>query len=55
MFRGFASVMGGLSDLGISRGDVLAIRRVMEPYLLPISSFLTLAPDDEDKLQRRER
>ena len=48
MFRGFASVMGGLSDLGVSRTDVLAIRRSLEPYLLPISSFLALAPDDEE-------
>jgi hypothetical protein len=48
MFRGFASVMGGLSDLGVSRTDVLAIRRSLEPYLLPISSFLALAPYDEE-------
>jgi hypothetical protein len=48
MFRGFASVMGGLSDLGVSRTDVLAIRRSLEPYLLPMSSFLALAPDDEE-------
>jgi len=48
LFRGFARVMSGLSDLGVSRSDVLTIRRVMEPYLLPISSFLALAPDDEE-------
>jgi hypothetical protein len=48
MLRGFSSVMGGLSDLGVSRTDVLAIRRSLEPYLLPISSFLALAPDDEE-------
>jgi hypothetical protein len=48
MFRGFASVMAGLSDLCVSRSDVLAIRRSLEPYLLPISSFLALRPDDEE-------
>src|ERR1700745_3027975 len=49
MFRGFTSVMGGLSDLGVSRTAVLAIPPSLEPYLLPISSFLALAPDDEEK------
>ena len=48
MLRGFASVMAGLSDLGVSLTDVLAIRRALEPYLLPISSFLALAPDGEE-------
>ena len=44
--RGFTSVMVGLSELGVSQGDVLAIRRVLEPYLAPIANFLTLAPED---------
>ena len=48
MLRGFASVMGGLSDLGVSRTDVLAIRRALEPYLLPISSLLALASESEE-------
>jgi hypothetical protein len=48
MLRGFASVMSGLSDLGVSRPDVLAIRRALEPYLLPISSLLALAPESEE-------
>jgi hypothetical protein len=48
IFRGFATVMGGLSDLGLSRGDVLAIRRVMEPYLAPIANFLALTPEDAE-------
>src|ERR1700746_665480 len=48
IFRGFASVMGGLGDWGVSRTAVLAIRPSLEPYLLPISSFLALAPDDEE-------
>jgi hypothetical protein len=46
--RKFASVMGGLSDLGVSRTDVLAIRRALEPYLLPISSLLALASESEE-------
>ena len=46
--------MAGLSDLGVSRTDVLAIRRSLEPYLLPISSFLALAPETK-KTRRREQ
>jgi hypothetical protein len=48
IFRGFASVMGGLSDLGVSRSNVLTIRRVIEPYLVPIANFLTVAPENDE-------
>ena len=40
LFRGFAAVMSGLSDLGVSKTDVLAIRRLLEAYLAPIFEFL---------------
>jgi len=40
MFRGFSSVMTGLSDLGVSKTDVLAIRGVIDPYLDPIAKYL---------------
>ena len=39
--------MVGLSALGVSQGDVLMIRRVLEPYLTLIANLLTLAPENE--------
>jgi len=48
LFRGFTSVMVGLSDLGVSRADVLAIRRIVEPYLAPIAKFLSLPPEENE-------
>jgi len=48
MFRGFSSVMTDLSDLAVSRSDVLAIRRIIEPYLLPISSY-PATPSQQDE------
>jgi hypothetical protein len=43
MFRGFSGVMAGLSDLGVSKTDVLAIRRMLDAYLAPIAEFLAPA------------
>jgi hypothetical protein len=40
LFRGFTSVMVGLSELGVQRSDVLTIRRLLEPYVAPIAEFL---------------
>lgn len=48
MFRGFTSVMAGLSDLGVSKGDVLAIRRMLDPYVVSIAEFLALASDQDE-------
>ena len=48
LFRGFTSVMVGLSDLGISKSDVLAVRRIMEPYLVPIATFLALKGEQNE-------
>lgn len=45
LFRGFTSVMGGLSDLGVSRMDVLTIRGIVGPYLDPIAEFLSPAQE----------
>jgi hypothetical protein len=40
LFRGLTGVMVGLSDLGVSRSDVFAIRRIIDPYLAAIAAFL---------------
>ncbi len=40
MLRAFAAVMIGLGHLGVQRSDVLAIRRMLEPYVEPIAKFL---------------
>ena len=42
LLRGFASVICGLADLGATTEDVLAIRRIIEPYLEPVTKFLAL-------------
>jgi hypothetical protein len=47
-FRGFTNLMLGLSDLGVSKNDVLAIRRMVEPYLEPIATFLALDPEKSE-------
>lgn len=47
MFRGFTSVMVGLSDLGISKNDALTIRQMIEPYLSPIAKLLAVTPQQE--------
>ena len=48
-FRGFTNVMVGLGELGVSHDDVLAIRRVLEPYLSLIANLLTLADENESQ------
>ena len=48
MFRGFTSVMAGLSDLGVSKTDVLAIRRMLNPYVAPIAEFLAPASGQDE-------
>jgi hypothetical protein len=48
LFRGFTSVMVGLSDLGVSKNDVLAIRKSIEPYLAPIAKFLSLRSEQSE-------
>jgi hypothetical protein len=47
LFRGFTGVMVGLSDLGVSKDDVLKIRQTVEPYLTPIAKFLTVTPEQD--------
>jgi hypothetical protein len=48
LFRGFTSVMVGLSDLGISKNDVLTIRQMIEPYLSPIATFLAVKSQQQE-------
>jgi hypothetical protein len=48
LFRGFTGVMVGLSDLGVSKDDVLKIRRTIEPYLSPIAKFLAVTPVQDE-------
>jgi hypothetical protein len=43
MFRGFTGVMAGLSDLRVSKSDVLSIRAVLDAYVAPIAEFLAPA------------
>jgi hypothetical protein len=47
LFRGFTAVMTGLSDLRISKEDVLTIRQTIEPYLTPIAKFLAVMPQQD--------
>jgi hypothetical protein len=50
LLRAFAAVMGGLSDLGVQRSEVLKIRQMLEPYLLLIGEYLAppLQPDQDE-------
>jgi len=48
LFRGFTNVMVGLSDLGVSKNDVMTIRKSIEPYLAPIAKFLSLQPGQSE-------
>lgn len=50
LFRGFTSVMVGVSDLGVASKDVITIRRIIEPYLTPISKFLS-RPEPEEEIR----
>jgi len=40
LFRGFASLMAALTDLGVYKGDVIIIRALLTPYLEPIAQYL---------------
>lgn len=48
LFRGFTSVMVGLSDLGVQKREVLAIRRMLEPYVTAIAEFLAIPSEQEE-------
>jgi hypothetical protein len=45
ILRGFMGVMVGLGDLGVQKADMVAIRRMLEPYVTPISQFLAPTPE----------
>jgi hypothetical protein len=40
LLRGFTNVMIGLSELGVPQSEVMAIRRLIDPYLCLIAEFL---------------
>jgi hypothetical protein len=46
LFRGLASVMCGLGDLGVSRAETIRVRVMLEPYLRPIADFLSCKLSD---------
>jgi hypothetical protein len=52
LFRGFTNVMVGLADLGVQEADVLAIRRMLEPYMTPIARFLS-SPAEPNESQHQ--
>src|SRR5450759_1400477 len=50
MFKAVAALMGGLSDLGVGREHVMAIKKIVEPYLAPIQEYLnTVNGEHESK------
>jgi hypothetical protein len=55
LFRGFTNVMVGLSDIGVSKRDVLTIRRSLEPYLGPIAKFLAVKPEKSESAVNGEQ
>jgi len=55
MIRAFAAVMGGLSDLAVNKPDVLAIRKLLLPYLEPVADFLGVAPRSEGPVNSEQR
>jgi len=40
LFKALASVMGGLADMGCVRDDIFDIKKILQPYLEPISQYL---------------
>lgn len=48
LIRAFGLVMSGLADLAVSRHDLLAIRELLKPYLLPVTPFLA-GHEDTDR------
>ena len=49
LFRGFTSVMTGLSDLAVQRNDVLTIRRMLDPYVALIAEFLSPVAEQDER------
>jgi hypothetical protein len=48
IFKAFSQVMGGLTDLGVTRDDVLDVRNILQPYLKLIQEYLdVVSPKDE--------
>jgi hypothetical protein len=50
IFKAFSQVMGGLTDLGVVRDDVLDIRKILQPYVELIQEYLdVVSPEPDDK------
>jgi hypothetical protein len=48
ILAGFAKLMGGLGDIGVPRGLVILIRRMISPYLVPVENLLSPPPPGPD-------
>jgi hypothetical protein len=55
ILRGFTGVLAGLSDLGVSRNDVLEIRKILDPYVESVRYFLAPAPEQKHSPVNVER
>jgi hypothetical protein len=51
LFKAHSAVMGGLSDLGVGREDVMSIKRIIQPYLVPIQEFLDSVNAEQEKAE----
>jgi len=47
LFRAHANVMAGLTDLKVSRDDIMEIKGIIEPYLEPIQQYLNAVNSEQ--------
>jgi hypothetical protein len=40
LFSAYGKLMGALSDIGLTRGDVMEVKQIIQPYLVPIQEYL---------------
>jgi hypothetical protein len=40
ILRGFANLLAALGDLGVNRADVMAIRKIIDQYVMEVQPFL---------------
>jgi len=52
LLRANTALLKALADLKVTEKDLLTIRRVLDPYLLPISKFVALV-DEKSARERR--
>jgi hypothetical protein len=53
LIKAFATLMGGLADLGVSKDDVLRVQAITAPYLITVLQYLQL--EDQLNVQASER